>query len=413
MSNIVKHNELKRVINGVWNKVKDNFITTIRYDQVDKKLKFTKNGREQELTEVITKWTDLDHVKEYSVTNLVDYAKRQNGIKFNNDGQNTENNSDYGLVSFNVNGNQDYTLLRQRAYNVRIRFNDSNGQFVEFLDTASSSQGGWRRLKFTTPQNASVAILELLVKQDNEKDVMVLEGDQLNLPVSTSNPIPFTDNKTLQIEKEISYAFDNSNSNINSTTVESAIKELGNKIANASGGTVTRVNGQDPNPQGEVTVGIADIGGLQGQLDSKVVTVNQQPQQGGNVTLTGANIDATVGNNTTNIQEHLRRIGVMANNNDTRLIKLEQKHPTYNVGDIIPTFKENAPTFYTLDGCRFMHCATARLLTVADYQEYAAALGVPAGTNSFYSPVINDESVKFDNNLKTAKKRYYVCVKVL
>lgn len=196
------------------------------------------------------------------------------------------------------------------------------------------------------------------------------------------------------------------------TTDDINVREELDKIKNLGSSTVTSVNNVDP-INGNVTIGIGNINGLQGQLDGKVVTVNQQPQQGGNVTLNGTHINATVGTNTTSIQEHLRLIGIKANDNDTRLLKLERRHPTYNVGDIIPTFKQNAPTYYTLDGCRFMHCATAQLLRTADYPDYATALGVPTGTASFYSPVINDEQVRFDNNLKTATKRYYVCIKVL
>lgn len=408
MSKIVKHNEFKKVVNGLWSKVKENFVTEVKYDATSKKLKYAKNSGETEITKVVTEWTDLEHVKKYSVTNLVDYAKRRNGIKFNNDGQNTENNSDYGLVSFNVNGNQDYTLLRHRANHLRVRLDDVSGNLVQFIDMPTSIRNGWNRAKFTTPQNASVATLELYVKQSNEKDVMILEGDQLNLSVNSA--IPFTDNKTLQIEKEISYAFDNSNSNINSQTVESAIKELGNKIANASGGTVTRVNGQDPDAQGEVTVGIADINGLQDTLNSKVVTVNQQqPQQGGNVTLNGTHISATIGSNTTSIQEHLRLIGIKANDNDTRLIKLERKHPTYNVGDIVPTFK-NSGSSYRVDGCEFMYCGVANSLNRTQYPDFCDVLGYPTNTARYDTPVIRDETVVIGNG-KSVTKRYYICIK--
>lgn len=183
-----------------------------------------------DLTPYIEKWEDLDHVEKYGAINLVEYSKRQNGIKFNSNGQSIENHIDYGLVSFNVNGNQDYTLLRHRANHLRVRLDDVSGNLVQFIDMPTSIRNGWNRAKFRTPQNASVATLELYVKQDNEKDVMILEGDQLNLSVNANKPIPFADGQLIQVGSEISLKFDNSDSNLKSTTVNSAIKELSEKL---------------------------------------------------------------------------------------------------------------------------------------------------------------------------------------
>ena len=54
--------------------------------------------------------------------------------------------------------------------------------------------------------------------------------------------------------------------------VREELKSLNNKITNAGSGTVTSVNGQTPNDQGEVTVGITNIQGLQDTLNNKVNT---------------------------------------------------------------------------------------------------------------------------------------------
>lgn len=92
------------------------------------------------------------------------------------------------------------------------------------------------------------------VSQGNEHQTMIFLGDQLNLSVDTNNPIPFVDGQLIQVGSEVSLKFDNSNSTLKSTTVNSAIKELNDKIANASSGTVTSVNGQAPSGTGEVTL---------------------------------------------------------------------------------------------------------------------------------------------------------------
>ena len=54
--------------------------------------------------------------------------------------------------------------------------------------------------------------------------------------------------------------------------VREELKSLNNDIADVASGTVTPVTGQAPNDQGEVTVGIANIQGLQDALDNKVNT---------------------------------------------------------------------------------------------------------------------------------------------
>ena len=575
MSKIVKHTEFRKVVDGLWTKVKENFITNITYDATSKKLKYTKNGREEEVTSIITRWKDLENVEEYEHSNLLDYDRKITGRTFddngvfstdsrwsvyefnvkpgtqytiqrrihdnnkyvylNNDslvrvetatagashswhvhtitipqdvnkvamrfqhnlnpndsimitegnqvvptfvpyggkiqigtevgikfdssncplgsstvsgaleelsyrdwqdlsyvekyespnildyskvevgksidsasGDITPTNSDWGIVEFPVVGGDEYTLLRKRNANVKIRFVNGAGAKVDFINQPISSPiGGWHRCVFNAHQDAVKGILEVKHNQGNEKETMILRGNQNDLFVDPNNPIKFSSDKVVVVGKEVALEFDNTDSNIKSTTVESAIKEVNNKIVN-TGGTVTSVNNVDP-VDGNVTIGIGNINGLQRQLDEKVVTVNQQPQQGGNVTLTGANIDATVGNNTTNIQEHLRRIGVIANNNDTRLIKLEQKHPTYNVGDIVPTFKNSNDT-YRIDGCDFMYCGVAKSLNRTQYPDFCDVLGYPTNTSRYDTPVIRDETVVIGNG-KSVTKRYYICIK--
>lgn len=225
-----------------------NGVQSFNYDANTRTITvINENGQQYTIPHIITEWKDLEYVKEYTDINLIDFAQRQNGVKFDGVGNITDvNASDNGLVRFDVVAGEEYTLIRQRANHGRICFYTADGGFIRLLDEGMRIYNGWNRLKFTAPQGASYAILELLVRQDNEKDVMVLRGDKINLAINTSNPIPYTDGNSIQVGSEVSLKFDNSNSTLLSTTVESAIKELNKKIANAGGGTVTSVNGEIP-----------------------------------------------------------------------------------------------------------------------------------------------------------------------
>ncbi len=283
--------------------------------------------------------------------------------------------------------------------------------------------------------------------------------------------------------------------------VREELKSLNNKITNAGSGTVTSVNGQAPNDQGEVTVGITNIQGLQDALDNKVNTTevgnsanliprldngklvdsiipelaitrivdatnqadalakvnsgdiqvgdsvrltseqnkvyqytggtagiftdrfieisqgdatvrtvnNQTPTLDGNITINARQINGTYNNRAGTIQNHLDTIKSNLDNHSTRIATLERKHPTYNVGDIVPTFK-NSNNGYIIDGCEFMYCGTQHLLTRANYPEFATTLGIPSGTSAFNTPVIADEVIRFDIS-RQVTKRYYVCIK--
>lgn len=241
-------------VKGAIDELNGKFVSNVRYEVADRSLKQTKNGQESDIvTGIVTQWKDLDYVKEFANTNIVDYSKVQKNTSLNSGFEYAYNASgEWGVVTFPVTEGEQYTLLRQRQYHVRIRFEDGTGTKVGHVDSPAPANKNWHRCVFNAPVGATKGVLEVRVAQDNEKDVMIFAGDQTDLTVDVNNPIPFFDNKFLQIGTEMSYAFDNSNSNLNSTTVESAIKELDGKVTNA--GTVKTVNSQQADAAGNVII---------------------------------------------------------------------------------------------------------------------------------------------------------------
>ena len=182
----------------------------------------------------ITEWQDLEHVKKYNDTNILDYSKAIPNKAIGDNGGYIDTSADWGIVEFPVTANEVYTIVRQRNANLKIRFENIDGDLIQLiLENNMPIHGGWHRYTFTAPLGSTKAILEVKLSQTNEKDTMILSGDKTTLPIDTNNPIPFADGQLIQIGSEVSLKFDNSNSNIKSTTIESAIKEINEKIASA------------------------------------------------------------------------------------------------------------------------------------------------------------------------------------
>lgn len=239
--------------------------------------------KEVPLDVFVKEWKDLEYVEEYPFTNLVDFAKRVEGVQFDSTGQNIIQQNGRGLVDFEVVGGAEYTLIRQRANHGRICFYGADGVRISFLDETMRIIKKWNRLKFQAPQGSVIATLELKTDQDNEKEVMIFEGDQTNLDIDPAKPIPYADGQLIQVGSEISLKFDNSNSTFKSTTVNSVIKEIDTKIVSIENGMVTSVNGQGPDVYGNVQIEIDNIANLQSTLDGKVantdLTVTSQPDK--------------------------------------------------------------------------------------------------------------------------------------
>lgn len=212
-------------------------------------LKKTKNGTETNvINHVVTDWQDLEYTERYTTYNALDFSKvipNKSIDNLGNIGDITSN--EWGIVEFNVEQGE-YTVVRQRGVPIKIILTGEQvaEQFVYINNTVDFPIiKNWHRYVLNVPQGFTKATMELKISQGNEKQTMVLRGNQTQLDIPVDKPIPFTDKKLIQVS-EVSLGFDNSNSSLTSTTVESAIKELNKKIANAGGGTVTSVNGEIP-----------------------------------------------------------------------------------------------------------------------------------------------------------------------
>lgn len=274
MSKIVKYTQFKNVVDALWNKIKINFITEVEYDSNNKKLKYTKNGVEQEITKIVTEWQDLEHTTQSSIKNIFDkntQVEEDKIYSFNSISPDTN----WKIIKIPCKAGDEFTIIKSANNDSsQIGIYDENKTHLRRIDATHTQENGKRVYRLTIPndlQNASYFVNSMHNDTTNINEVMVFKENVVSNNIPT-NYVPFSDGATVFIDSsEVALSFDGTGTSLSSATIHSAIKELDGKVGNAGGGgTVTSVNNQNPDPQGNVTIGIADIQGLQGQLDGKI-----------------------------------------------------------------------------------------------------------------------------------------------
>lgn len=245
------------------NELNGKFVSNVSFVEATRTLKQTKNNQESEVVSGLVRvWKDLDYVKQYPYINVLDLAKRQQGKQYGNNGQVVTANQYWHIVEVDVEENTEYTLMKTHSYSngYKVVFFNTNGSYHSEDNNNAPVSNGWHRKTVRTPQGVTKVGLQLqygatTVPRANE--MMFLKG---NVTENINPFIPYADGNSIQVLKDISLEFDNSNSNLKSTTVESAIKEVNNRFTT----TVKSVNDQLPNDLGNVTVDATQINTLNG-----------------------------------------------------------------------------------------------------------------------------------------------------
>ena len=255
MPNIVKHTEFKKVVDALWNKVKGTFVTEVNYDANSSILKYVKNGLETEITNIITEWQDLEHVEQYQFTNLMEYNKKVTAYHYGGNGDAYVENTDWSTYFLDVKAGEQYTIMRKVDDSNRFIFTDSvGGTKIDAITVNTVHQSnGFSIRSLTVPSRAGITKLAIQFRHNDNglQDIMVVSG----VHTTVGGFIPYADGNLIQIGTEVSHKFDNTGSNLGSTTISSAIKELDSKVAI----TVKSVNEQLPNDVGNVTINASQI----------------------------------------------------------------------------------------------------------------------------------------------------------
>ena len=241
------------------------FIEDVTYDEARNRTIFKTKGGQRDITVVeglVTRWKHLEHVNEYPYINLFDIAKGQQGKQYGTNGQIVNSTQNWYIVEVDVEENTEYTLMKMHSYSngYKVVFFNSNGTYHSEDNNNAPASNGWHRKTVRTPQGVTKVGLQFqygIPQLPRAKETMFLRG---NVTENINPFIPFADGNLIQVLKDISLEFDNSNSNLKSTTVESAIKEVNSRFTT----TVKSVNDQLPNDLGNVTVDATQINTVNG-----------------------------------------------------------------------------------------------------------------------------------------------------
>lgn len=413
---LISYRHLEEVLEDLKNKIKENFVEH---------------------------WGNLKYTSGYKYENLLDYDSRVQGKFFPNNGSGDVQDAwHWSIFHCPVKPNEEYTVLRKFGDSGRYVFYNQQGNVVEVLEVNMKNDiNDWHRNFVKVPDNPDIAHMAFCFQ--TYRDDLNVKGRIMLLKESNVREeldfIPYSNGSMVVVDADkVAMQFNNSGTSLQSNNLVGAIKELDGKIVNAGGGTVTSVNNQQPNGQGNVTVDATHIkldgqnsqtvkqefDTLNGRVDNCVIRVNGQTPAQGNVTINGTHINATVGGTNTTIQDHLTTINnnlttagnsiransLKANNNENRILLLERKHPVYHVGDIITTTYKTNDT-YIADDFEFLYVGGSRKLINRDkYSDLFDALGVSASVNSIYTPEISDINLTYNIN-QTAKRRHYICAR--
>ena len=284
MSKIIKLPHLQEVILDLVDKIK------LRFNQTVVAVDFNENTNivtvskgdgqtttEFSLNKFVDEWGDLDCVTEYPYANLFDYTERMDDKKYEPDGS-VITDTGTSSVIIEILGGNEYSIFRQHNDNHNIVFYDATDQFISADTAHAPASGSWHKKVVNAPANATKMAVNFRKNGQNSHLIMVIKGDVIN---EVTTHIPYLDGGRILIGDCVTLSFDNNGTTLSSTTHESAIKELDNKVTTLAGGSVTSVNGERPDNQGNVTIDIQHIANLENTLNEKVDT-SSLTQLGGN-----------------------------------------------------------------------------------------------------------------------------------
>ena len=272
MSKIVKLPHLQEVVQDLVNKIKIKFnqmVVSVEFNPDTDIVTVTKDGgatTEFSLEKFVDEWGDLDCVTEYPYANLFDYTERMDDKKYQPDGSIVTDTGSSSVIIEILGGNE-YSIFRQHNDNHNIVFYDAADRFISADTVLAPASGGWHKKVVNAPANATKMAVNFRKNGQSSHLVMVIKGDVIN---EVTTHIPYLDGGRILIGDCVTLSFDNNGTTLASTTHESAIKELDNKVTTLAGGTVTSVNGERPDNQGNVQIEIINIPTLQDVLNGKV-----------------------------------------------------------------------------------------------------------------------------------------------
>lgn len=257
MSKIVKYNEFKKVIDALWDKVKGTFVTEVNYDTNGSILKYVKNGSETEITKVVTEWKDLEYTTQSSLKNIFDKNTQvEDNKRYYYD--HIQENQDWKIAKIPCQAGDEFTIIKNdRNDSSQIGLFEAGDIHIQSASSTYQLVKGRMVYHLTIPNsvnNVSYFVTSMQKNTTNVDEVMIFKENVADNDIPTKY-IPFSGGAEVLINSNnVALSFDNNGTQLTSSTIHSAIKELGAKV----------------NTGGITNIEIDNVTGLRDELDNKV-----------------------------------------------------------------------------------------------------------------------------------------------
>ena len=238
-------------------KLNEKFVSDVIYDEPTRTLKQTKNGQETDVvTGIVTKWGDLEYTTQSRLKNVFDKNTQvENDKKYYFD--NITDDPDWKIIKIPCNIGDSFTIIKGSTNDSsQIGYYKDDGTHIKRGGASNKVVNGKVVYRFTVPndvQDVSYFVISIQNGITDVNEVMVFNQNVSDNDLPTKY-VPFSGGAEVLINSNnVALSFDNNGTNLTSVTVHSAIKELDKKVGSAGGGTVTSVNGINPQG-GEVTL---------------------------------------------------------------------------------------------------------------------------------------------------------------
>lgn len=253
---IINNTRLEEFANGLWAKIKSKIgdgIVNLSYNNQTNMLTATKENSsivEVNLSELVPAWENLKHTSIKPGFNICNPANFVDNSYYNSSG-NIVTSTAWKRTTVDVKHNTEYRICKKAHDSSDLVFLEENETKISNVRLTGRMVNGWFTYTVQVPDNPSIKKIGFnLHKPTNSTgEVMVYQGGAQ----PPTDFIPF-EPKIFIDGEHVKTSFNPQNSGLTSQTVEGALLELAGRIINSGSGTVTSVNGVNPDGHGAVTL---------------------------------------------------------------------------------------------------------------------------------------------------------------
>lgn len=185
-------------------------------------------GLREELDKFVEDWEDLSDITKITKLNRFNNKETINGSYYNENG-NISNDSNWARHIVSCQPGQQLTIVKRRHDSSNVVYLTEDGTFVKKESYGGVDHNEWRYYGITVPSDESIAKIGFNIHKPTNSISEIMVYDDHSLPGSAY--IPFTNGASILVDSNnVAQSFDTTGTDLVSSTIHEAIKEVNNKI---------------------------------------------------------------------------------------------------------------------------------------------------------------------------------------